>query len=67
MANRCLVDELRIRSRGMTGEELRMAVDAWVREAKYLPRIRGGWRRWMGRVPDWLVLPVEGNRQEVKK
>lgn len=65
MARNCHVEQLRQQTRGLVGERLRDAVDAWAREARYLPRILAGWRGWMGRTPDWLVPPGNRKRQEV--
>lgn len=42
--------ELARQARGLRQKEL---IQEWIREVKYIPKIRSRWRRWMGALPEW--------------
>lgn len=49
-------DDLLNQARSAQGFRRQELIEEWIREVRYIPKIRYGWRRWMGALPVWAQL-----------
>jgi hypothetical protein len=55
-SHRDRASELLDRARESKGLDRERLIQEWIREVRYIPKIRYGWRRWMGSLPVWAQL-----------
>lgn len=43
-------------ARSSEGQRRKELIEEWIREVRYIPKIRYRWKRWMGALPVWAQL-----------
>lgn len=43
-------------ARAAQGHRRKELIEEWIREVRYIPKIRHRWKRWMGALPVWAQL-----------
>lgn len=52
-SNKSVAFDLLERASAAKGRQRDELIQQWIREVKYIHKIRHGWRRWMGALPEW--------------
>lgn len=55
-SNRDRSDAILDQARQHQGPRRQELIEEWIREVRYIPKIRYKWRRWMGALPVWAQL-----------
>ena len=52
-SNKSVAFDLLEKASNAKGRQRDELIQQWIREVKYIHKIRHGWRRWMGALPEW--------------